>query len=583
MEYNKYPAIRIPETYSCLTGWKSIWEEVARAAKNSNNDLIVMECYQGVHLDQVIDSVRASFNDVLVIDSREAFRPEQEITDLTYPDITDDRIFGRLTSLEMKDLLDEELTGALLNRIRQHSGMVCLAGPGALEIASSIDALRIFADMARWEIQQRMRRKEVDSLGLRNSGDPFETLYKRGYFLDWRVCDKVKRKFFDQIDYWLDTNDPESPKLISHDTFETALELTVSQPFSVVPFFDPGPWGGQWMRDKFDLDKSAPNYAWCFNCVPEENSLLFDFGGTVFETPSINTVFFKPDELLGKSVRRQFGEEFPIRFDFLDTIQGGNLSLQVHPLDEYIQNEFNMSYTQDESYYMLDADKDACVYLGLREEADGQAMIADLERARLNGQDFQAEKYSESWPAKKHDHFLIPAGTVHCSGKGCMVLEISATPYIFTFKLWDWGRLGMDGKPRPINIERGNEVIQWDRRSGWVKDNLINRVEVLDEGEDWREERTGLHQLEFIETRRHWHTGKVQHDTRGTVNVLMLVEGEQAIVESPAAEFHPFVVNYAEAFIVPARTGKYSIRPFGRSQGKEIATLKAYVRDSNNH
>ena len=179
---------------------------------------------------------------------------------------------------------------------------------------------------------------------------------------------------------------------------------------------------------------------------------------------------------------------------------------------------------------------------------------------------------------KKHDHVSIPAGTVHCSGTGGMVLEISATPYIFTFKLWDWGRLGLDGKPRPINIEHGKNVIQWDRTASWVKKHALNLVEPLGEGEGWREERTGLNDLEFIETRRHWFIGKVTHNTNGGVNVINLVEGREAIVESPAKAFEPYVVHYAETFIVPAAVGEYTIRPYGESEGQECGTLKAYVR-----
>ena len=205
-------------------------------------------------------------------------------------------------------------------------------------------------------------------------------------------------------------------------------------------------------------------------------------------------------------------------------------------------------------------------------------MLRDLQAAQVGGAPFPAEDYANRFPARKHDHFLIPAGTVHCSGANSMVLEISATPYIFTFKLWDWGRPGLDGRPRPIHLEHGAANIQWDRTTDWVKRQLVNRVEPLGAGEGWREERTGLHELEFIETRRHWFTQPVAHDTRGTVNVLNLVEGDEAVIESPDGAFEPFVLHYAETVIVPAAVGRYTIRPTGASAGRELATLKAFVR-----
>ena len=96
-------------------------------------------------------------------------------------------------------------------------------------------------------------------------------------------------------------------------------------------------------------------------------------------------------------------------------------------------------------------------------------------------------------------------------------------------------------------------------------------------GNGWSEERTGLHESEFIETRRHWFTGPVAHDTQGTVNVLNLVEGDEAIVESPSGAFDPLPVHYAETFIVPAAVGAYTIRP-ARNSSARLATLKAFVR-----
>jgi len=328
------------------------------------------------------------------------------------------------------------------------------------------------------------------------------------------------------------------------------------------------------MKHVCDLEKDTCNYAWCFDCVPEENSLLFGFGDVRFELPAIDLVFAHPHELLGEAVHGRFGDEFPIRFDFLDTMLGGNLSLQVHPLTEYIQQHFGMHYTQDESYYMLDTEDNACVYLGLIEGNSPEEMISALQEAQRTGQ-FDAERFAGKYPVKKHDHVLIPAGTLHCSGRNSMVLEISATPFIFTFKLWDWGRTGLDGKPRPININHGSQNIQWDRTEQYVRKELLNQVEIIAQGDGWTEERTGLHQREFIETRRHWFNKPVLHNTNGGLNVLNLVEGEEISIESPNNTFKPFTVHYAETFIIPAKVGEYIIRPINNGL---CATIKAFVR-----
>jgi mannose-6-phosphate isomerase class I len=104
--------------------------------------------------------------------------------------------------------------------------------------------------------------------------------------------------------------------------------------------------------------------------------------GVKIEIPAQDLVLHHPRELVGDSVYARFGSEFPIRFDFLDTMQGGNLSLQVHPLNQYIIENFGLAYTQDESYYLLDAAPDACVYLGLKAGIDRTAMVRELPRTR---------------------------------------------------------------------------------------------------------------------------------------------------------------------------------------------------------
>ncbi len=578
--YDKYPAVKITgHDDACWSGWQAVIAHLQAkiAEKQQQRTIVVVETYPGVNDAEIIYALQTGLFPDVFFDAKVVLLDEAQIDNLTFPDVTTDRIFGFMTRLTIDQFFDAQKLSNMQSSVQEANGVIVVYGTGASVVAGTWDLL-LYADMARWEIQQRMRRHEVANLGASNQALDITSLYKRAYFVDWRVADRLKRKLMAQWDLVLDTNIPDQPKMAVGQAVRDALRQTTQQPFRVVPFFDPGPWGGQWMKEVIDLDRSAVNFAWGFDCVPEENSLLLRFGDITMEIPAINLVFDQPESLLGENVYARFGAEFPIRFDFLDTMNGGNLSLQVHPLTEYIREHFGVFYTQDESYYMLDAGEDAFVYLGLKEGIDPDKMIADLEAAQQGGVSFDAEKHVGRWPVKKHDHVLIPAGTVHCSGKNSMVLEISATPYIFTFKLWDWDRLGLDGIPRPINIAHGKENIDWRKTTGWVGQNLLNCCEKIDEGDGWWEERTGLHTTEFIETRRHWFTQQVHHDTHGNLNVLNLVEGREVMVESPTGAFAPFVVHYAETFIVPAAVGKYTIRPIGESEGREYATIKAYVR-----
>jgi mannose-6-phosphate isomerase class I len=568
--YEKFPTVPAGPASDCVAGWEAI---AARLSLHSARTICI-ECYPGVLVEEIERQLSQRLVLNLVLRTADFFRPVAEIERMLAPHLTDDPVFGRMNGIEVRDFFEPAKLQLARHALAGASGRVLIVGTGATLLAPDADVL-VYADMARWEIQMRQRRGEISNLGAENRNEHPSLKYKRAFFVDWRAADRLKKCAFPRSDYILDTNDRSQPKLATGNSVRIALAATARQPFRVVPFFDPGPWGGQWMRKVCGLPADKPNYAWCFDCVPEENSLLLRFGSINFELPSINLVFFQPRELLGEAVHARFGTEFPIRFDFLDTMEGGNLSLQVHPLTEYMADRFGMHYTQDESYYILDAAADASVYLGLHADIEPQCMAEALEAAQTGGPPFRAERFVNRWPAKKHDHFLIPAGTVHCSGRNSLVLEISATPYIFTFKLWDWERMGLDGRPRPIHLGHGLRNMRWDRTTDWVSRHLINRIEPIGQGSGWREERTGLHEREFIETRRHWFHGPVPHDTQGGVNVLNLVEGRAAVVESPDGAFPSLEIHYAETFIVPAATGPYTIRPL---RGECCATIKAFVR-----
>ena len=571
LSYDRFPEIVVRGHDE--EAWEGSCAVIERLANLATRDcVLVVECYPGVD-DGVLRMVREAFAPDAVVRSDDIFFEGDELTERMRTHLTDDRVRGVMYYGRLEDFVDERALEAARASVRR-KGRTLVFGVGAGLVAQG-DVL-VYCDLARWEIQKRYR-AGMPNFRAHNEGEDILRKVKRGYFVEWRVADKRKSEIFEQIDYLLDSNDVANPKLVLGSALREGLDTAARRPFRLVPYFDPGVWGGQWMRRVCGLDDDADNYAWSFDGVPEENSLYLRFGSVRIEVPAQDLVMYRPVELLGMANYCRFGAEFPIRFDLLDTMGGQNLSLQVHPMTEYIRSHFGMSYTQDESYYILDAGEDGGVFLGLKEGVDPAEFAADLHRAQEQGADFDAGTFVNRFPAKKHDHFLIPAGTLHCSAANTMVLEISATPYNFTFKMWDWGRLGLDGRPRPIHLEEGLKNIQWDRTTDWVATNLVNVVEVLHDGDDYREEHTGLHELEFIETRRIASCGVTEHDATHGFNMLNLVEGTSAVIESPDGFFEPFVVHYAETFVVPAACGRYTIRP--ACAGERVMVVKAYVRD----
>ena len=549
----------------------------ALAAATQGERLLVVECYPGVS-DEALELARRAFAPDVTIRSEDAFPAPAELEARMRPFLTDDRVRGVMCPLDMEDFLDPFALGALAERVcdsLDRGLRVLVYGVGATLVAPDAGTL-VYCDLARWEIQRRYR-AGMPNFRADNAGEDILRKVKRGYFVEWRLADRRKEALLGRIDWLLDTNVSGLPRLVSGPALRDALSQVARRPFRLVPYFDPGVWGGHWMQGRFGLDPASPNFAWAFDGVPEENSLYLRFGDVRVEVPAMDLTLARPRELLGEPVFARFGAEFPIRFDFLDTMGGSNLSLQVHPTADYIRERFAMPYTQDESYYIMDAGPGAAVYLGIRDDADPREMMAALRDADRGGAPFDADRFVNRFDARRHDHFLIPAGTPHCAAANTVVLEISATPYNFTFKMWDWGRVGLDGRPRPIHLDDAERNIQWDRRTAWCREELVNAVTDVASGDGWREERTGLHELEFLETRRITASVPVERDATRGVRMLNLVDGTSVVVESPTGSFAPLEVHYAETFIVPAAAGRYVLRP--AHAGEKVTLIEARVRE----
>lgn len=391
--YDLHPVVPVPGGEdACDEGWTAIGERLrAACAAHGERCVLVVDTYHGVLDDELLPALQEQLEPTQTIDAADMLKSDAELRAFLEPWLGgDDPVFGRLAPLQLVELCDAAKLGELRDHARAASGLVLVYGVGASLIAAA-DIL-VYADMARWEIQKRMLRELVANLGADNFTEKTNLQYKRAFFIEWRAIDRHKQHLIPRWDFLLDSNQEGAPKLVGGDAVRDGLREAARRPFRVVPFFDPAPWGGQWMRSVCQLDDGPPNYGWCFDCVPEENSLLLGFGDNTVELPALDLVLAHPEELLGPAVHGRFGTEFPIRFDFLDTIGGGNLSLQVHPLTEYIQECFGMHYTQDESYYMLDVDDGATVYLGFKEGVDRGAFLDALAHAQQGGEELDAER-----------------------------------------------------------------------------------------------------------------------------------------------------------------------------------------------
>ena len=568
--YVQFPEIGIEGLdESAWQGYEAIMRRIQMHRPEAR--IFVVDCYPGVDEAELLPHLAAALQPELVLRSEDFFWDEQTLSLRMQPYLTDDPVRGVMDWGTVEEFLNPEAVAEAREKLENARGTVLIFGFAAAKLTRG-DVL-FYADLTRWEIQLRYR-KGMPNYKCHNETDDQLRKVKRGFFVEWRIADRYKRELFDAVDYYLDTVCTENPKMITGKAFHAALNQIVHRPFRLTPYFDAGVWGGHWMKEKFGLKMEGPNFAWCFDGVPEENSLRLRFGSVLFEMPAMNVTLARPLELLGEKTYARFGAEFPIRFDMLDTVGGQNLSLQVHPTTEYIKRKFAMPYTQDESYYILDtAPEGGAVYLGLKKDADKQEMFEELRLAQEEKTIFDTEKYVNRWPAQKHDHFLIPAGTIHCSAQGTMVLEISATPYLFTFKLWDWGRVDLNGRPRPIHLMDGEQVIRMDRDTDWIRENCINAFQVLTDCEEYTETRTGLHPYEFIETRVFTVRTRAPLPYDAEFAVCNLVEGEEAIIESSDGEMN---VHFAETFILPAKAGPCSVRT--ASGGKEIKLLCAKVR-----
>jgi predicted NBD/HSP70 family sugar kinase/mannose-6-phosphate isomerase class I len=565
-KYNIYP------TFPVGTGKISVGIE-ALVDELTKYDKIIIDGYIGVYWQLLADQLYNEFSkrniSVCIYDVKSAMIAENSIeTIIKLYKGKEDSIFGKRAELHLIDFFDQDKLARIIPN--PNAQINILIGCGA-ELSGWKGTL-VYADLPKNELQFRMRSGSVTNLGSTLPGDS-KSMYKRFYFVDWIVLNEHKRKIFPKINYIIDAQRPSKLLSIYADIIREGLKKMSENFFRVRPWFEPGAWGGSWIKNHIDgLAKDVPNYAWSFELIVPENGLIFESDSRLLEISFDFLMFQEYNNVLGIAAER-FGVEFPIRFDFLDTFDGGNLSIQCHPRPGYIKKEFGENFTQDECYYILDSKNNAQVYLGFQEDIVPDNFRKNLEISFENDSPIDIDKYVQSHPVQKHDLLLIPSGTIHGSGKDNLVLEISSTPYIFTFKMYDWLRMDLDGKPRAINIDHAFNNLNFERKGELVKKELLAKPEVIDSGNDWRIVHLKTHKDQFYDIERLEFLKSLEINTNNRCHVCMLVEGESVLLVTKNGMQQRF--NYAETFVIPAAAISYRFVNEGSS---EIKIVKAFVK-----
>jgi hypothetical protein len=475
-------------------------------------------------------------------------------------ELSGDPVFARLADGSLADLFD----GPPRRVARLDAEVTLVFGPGSALVAHE----RLwYLDVPKRLTLQAVQRGQAGNLG-QPPGQPGTE--QRHLFVDWPLLDRHRDTLVARVDRFVDLTDPEVPHWLDGGPLRASLKALSVAPFRTRPAFQPGSWGGQWLRRRLGVQTDAPNLAWSYELVAPEAGLLLGSSPTV-EVPFGMLLAEHAEAVMGGPLVERFGRSFPVRFDYLDTVDGGDLSVHCHPLPEVMRTTFGWAYPQHESYYVMATRPGARIFLGLRDEVDVEQFRLDADRAEELGLAFDIEKYVQTFPAEQHRLYLIPAGTPHGSGEGNVVLEISATPYLYSLRFYDWLRPDLDGSLRPVHLDHAFTNVDVGRRGDAVR-RLIQQPRIDRSAPGFVEEILGAAPELFFEVRRLSFEEQATDDTAGRFHVLNLVAGQEAVVETAGGHTHRLA--YAETMVVPAAVGRYRLR---RIRGPACQVVKALV------
>lgn len=319
-----------------------------------------------------------------------------------------------------------------------------------------------------------------------------------------------------------------------------AGEIIGSSPIRFAERFVERPWGGDGLARLFG--KALPpgrlvGESWEISAFPGHATVVS--GGPLAGVPLDELCAGHPVEVLGQSLVDRGVGAFPLLVKFISA--GDVLSVQVHPDDAYAWSREGMPWGKCEMWYVLDALPGARLACGFSRELSPPA-FAEIA---LNG---DISRYLNWVDARQGDVVLIPPGCVHALGAGIAVYEVQESSDL-TYRIHDWGKVGFDGLPRTLHLDRAGEVTDF----GLVSPRRAKPLSVESDGME----------RQFLAACSHYAVERVivsgaseETDRRGSFSILTGVEGSGCIVDTTGCSTH---IRRGETLLLPASLGAYRV------------------------
>ena len=498
-------------------------------------------------------------------------------------------LYGKVYHGGYKGLIDPVKAEQFLKEVplkKVPGKIVAVHGYGSLipEFRGLYD-VKCFFDLTPMNSMLRIRAGEYANLGKKHTGIINRTI-RRCYYCDFENAVQLRKALFAEgaIDWYFLDNDRANLQMMPFETFSDICAQLVKYPFRAKPCYLEGVWGGSYMKERRHLPEKMRNAAWVFDFIPMEVSVVVEAGSEKLDINYCSFVHKEGINLMGEKCVKKYKGYFPIRFNWDDSYHStGNMSIQCHSGGAFNVENYNEFGRQDESYYVVITGHEAKTFIGFRDDADIPAFFREIEAADTEHKECDYMKYVSYEESKPGLQVMLPAGTIHSSGRNQVILEIgSLTIGSYTYKMYDYLRLDFDGKQRPIHTHLGELNVNQERRTSVIhdpssKDYIVQQPRLDCEGEGWQEYVLGENPQVYFSLRRLEFEKRCEQDTKGEkFHVLTLVDGDHVRIRS---EEHPeryFDLDFMEIACVPADMGKYVIENLGK---EPIRVHKTCLRD----